>query len=508
MIDRLSEKVREQLRETPAELQASRVNVADATTASFEAYQHYFRGDQLKEAIRYDQAIEEYRRAIAIDPTFAQPHYRIAYLGVFTGMEEAERRAEMEAALRNVDRVPAKERLLFQAWKAHMDGRDDEAHALYSRVVEAFPQDKEALFMAGDLWLHADKPAEGLPYFERAAALDPSWEPALMHVVDALCALGRNDEVVRRSRAWVDKSPSAPAYRALAMAHAVTGHLDEAVVACRRALDLDGSVYSRAALAEALTLAGRYGEAEELLRPYAGPAASRFDRKQLIKPLAAALAYQGRRREALQAVDAFPQDAGAKEDWRRMMRFELTAGDGQPEVALREARGLAQAGPLEGRHLAFAMAVLGDVPGAADLAEKLPAGPEKSRTQAAIAWRSGDAGRALEMLRELSRRPEIEDRAPSLWLLARVAMEAHREAEAIAAVEALRIAPSGLWRTWAWPESLLLEARAYLALGDRARAAAIVDGLLGTWKRADPDLPLLAQARALRRKLGPSAPRL
>ena len=55
-------------RETPAELEGSRVKVADATTQSFEAYQHYFRGDQLKEAIRYVEAIAEYRKAIAIDP--------------------------------------------------------------------------------------------------------------------------------------------------------------------------------------------------------------------------------------------------------------------------------------------------------------------------------------------------------------------------------------------------------------------------------------------------------
>ena len=37
MIDRLSEQARERLRETHAEVQASRVKVADATTASFEA---------------------------------------------------------------------------------------------------------------------------------------------------------------------------------------------------------------------------------------------------------------------------------------------------------------------------------------------------------------------------------------------------------------------------------------------------------------------------------------
>ena len=44
MLDRLSEKAREKLRETPAEVGASRIAVADATTRSYEAWQHYFAG--------------------------------------------------------------------------------------------------------------------------------------------------------------------------------------------------------------------------------------------------------------------------------------------------------------------------------------------------------------------------------------------------------------------------------------------------------------------------------
>jgi serine/threonine protein kinase/tetratricopeptide (TPR) repeat protein len=504
MIDRLSERVREQLRETPAELQASRVKVADATTASFEAYQHYFRGDQFKEAIRYDQAIEEYRKAIAIDPTFAQPHYRIAYLGEFTGLDQASRRAEMEAALRHVDRVPAKERLLFQAWMAHLEHRDDDAHALYGRVVEAFPQDKEALFLAGDLYLHSDKAAEALPYFERAAALDPSWEPALMHVVDSLAMLGRTEELARRSRAWAEKAPSGSSFRALAMAQASTGHPEQAVEAARRALELDGTGYSRGSLAEALMLAERYGEAEALVRPYAGPGASRFDRLHSLKALAAAVSYQGRRREALRIVEAFPQDPDAKEDVRRALRCELTLGDGRGGPALADARALAQAGSTEGKQLALALLLLGDPESAAAVAQKLPPGIERSQYQAALAWKSGRREEALSALRELAKRTEMEPRAQSLWLLAQVALESHRDTEVVAAVEALRKAPSGLWRSWGLPQSLFREAQAHERLGNPARATETLDALLAFWKQADPDLPLLAEARALRKKLAGS----
>ncbi len=505
MIDRLSEQTREKLRcETPAELQASKVQVADATTRSFEAWQHYFRGDQLKEAIRYEPAIEEYRKAIAIDPTFALPHYRIAYLGKFTGMEESDRRSEMEAALRYVERVPQKERLLFQAWKAHMDGRDDDAHALYARVTEAFPQDKEALFMAGDLYLHADRPVEALPWFERAVALDPWWEPAMMHVMDSLVMLGRNEELVRRSRAWVEKAPSASSYRALAMAQVASGRPDDAVDAARRALELDGTSFSREYLADALLFAERYEEAEALVRPFAASTASPDERLRALEPLAAAVAYQGRRREARRIVESLPEMHGAKQDYRRLLALELALGEPDPGPTLREARELAQRGnKVEGKFLPLALVLLGDPEAAARAAEGLPPGSERGIYQAALAWRSGRREEALSSLRELAKVPEVEHRAPALWLLARVAFEAGLDPEAVAAVEALRKAPGGgLWRTWALPQGLLIEARASERLGDRDRAAQTLDRLLGVWKKADPDLPLLAEARALRRKLG------
>jgi tetratricopeptide (TPR) repeat protein len=166
MIDRLSEQTRARLRESPADVKASRVTVADATTASFEAYAQYFRGEQLKEATRYEPALDAYRKAIATDPTFALAHYQIAYLGEFTGLSAETRRAEIEAALREVGKVPEKERLLILAWKAHMDGDAPGAHALYARAVAAYPQDKETLYMAGDLHLHAEEWAAALPYFE------------------------------------------------------------------------------------------------------------------------------------------------------------------------------------------------------------------------------------------------------------------------------------------------------------------------------------------------------
>jgi tetratricopeptide (TPR) repeat protein len=509
MIDALSARARERLRgETPAEVEASSVRVADATTASFEAYQHYFRGDQLKETIRYAEAIAEYRKALAIDPGFALAHWRIAYLGEFTAMETAERRAEMALALRGVDRVPAKERLLFQAWKAHLDDRNEEAHGLYARAVEAYPQDKEVLFLAGDIYLHEDRPEEGLPLFQRAAALDPTYTPALMHVVDSLLHLGRFQELDRVAREWVARSPTAAAYWALCYAEGLAGDLDKAVAAAQRSYELDGTPASRSHYAGALIQAERYADAEALLRPSTAPGASRYERNSAWWELIGAVAYQGRRGEALRLIEELPEEWMEMPGARAAMRFELFLGDADPGPALAEARRFVQAGGKLKHEaiLPVGLVLLGAPDEAARVAGQLPPnGAMRTVYEAAAAWRAGNPERALAALREAARRPEFEARPVALFLLAHVAFEQKSYREVMEAADGLRLLPSGLWRAWGYPKVLFLEARAQEATGDVPGARRTLDRILAGWANADRDLSLAREVKSMRRRLGPGS---
>jgi tetratricopeptide (TPR) repeat protein len=417
-------------------------------------------------------------------------------------MAQRDRRAAIEAALRGVDRVPEKERLHILAWKAHMDGRDAEARELYARAVERYPQDKEALFMAGDLYLHGGSPAEALPFFERAAALDPSWEPAQMHVMDSLAETGRVDELARRAAAWVERAPTAASYRALARAHAAGGRMDDAVAAARRALALDGTSHSRGMLGEMLLAAGRYEEAEELARPLLLDPRSALDRVVAIYTLAAALAGQGRRREALEVAATFPEGGDPAYGSGRLMQIEILAGDPDATALAPEVRALGAALPGEKRRsIALTLALLGDREGAVRAHDALDGPGFRTQLDAALAWRAGDAGRMLEPLRAAARDGARPDAKGTLWLLAHAALDAGNPAEAAAAVDRLGSPDSGLLWTWGWPRALYLKAVALERLGDGSGALETVGRLLATWRRADPDLPLLAEARALDARL-------
>ncbi len=142
---------------------------------------------------------------------------------------------------------------------------------------------------------------------------------------------------------------------------------------------------------------------------------------------------------------------------------------------------------------------------AAALAAGLPEGSVIRATCAALAaWHAGRCGEALDGLRAACRRtPVLTWRVAPLHLLgeACAAEGLHEEAaSALARVERCYVWRQ-MWRSWAWPRGQLLQARALLALGERERAAAALGRLLEAWAGAEPDAPLLAEARALQAAL-------
>ncbi|HEU4385861.1 MAG TPA: tetratricopeptide repeat protein, partial [Anaeromyxobacteraceae bacterium] len=513
---------RQRLREAPAEVAASRVNVAEATSASLEAYEHYFRGGQLEERTRYDEALAEFRAALEVDPAFALAHYRIAYLGEFTGLEARERQKHIEAAVANSGKVGEKERILIRAWQAHMEKHNEEAHQIYAQAVEAWPQEKEVLYMAADLYFHEGQTEKARPLFDRALQLDPTWEPALVHLVDCLgMAVGGKEELLVRSARWVEQSPGPSSYRSLALALAQNGRLDEALQNARRAYGMEANRWTRGTLAEILCHRGAFSEVEALLEPVvanrnrstSGTATSRtlqgYERANAVGYYAAALAFQGRRREALRALETLRElpQAAAPYHEMRLQHFLGESGLNEARAEFAALLRAAQSDPKSDdkkkkEMLAALAAAVGDLEGAAVLVRSLEAGSTAEMMYRGVAaWRSRRFDEAAAALRPLSERGG-EPRAFASYLLGEVEAARGRPAEALEAMERFRGTFGGaFWKTWAWPRSLIVEARSLDALGRRAEARDKLNQLLESWKRGDRDAPILVEARALAEKL-------
>jgi tetratricopeptide (TPR) repeat protein len=505
MLDQLSEQARRKLRERKADVQASAIKVAQAVTTNLEAYQHYFVGlDCFDRPIRYpgypEDCLAEFRKAIAIDPEFAMAHYQLSRARLADVSPTAADRAAIAAAVRYSDRVPPKERMLIRAWAAHVDGKDDEAVGLYRQIVTVYPDDKQALYLAGDLPWHLDHLQDAIPYLEHVLGLDPTFEHALDHLSYSLAILGRRRELAGWVRTWSAMAPTAEILHALVQGQLGLGDAPAAVAAARRGLKTGETWQAVRDLAHALVFAGDYTALEVELRR------ARNSSPLVGVWLADVVAMQGRRAEGLAILDALgKQDLGEEiEQGRQVLRAFYLTGDGDAEAVAAEALALLRVNPRRAANLAVPLAYLGDLTSAHEMAAHLrPGSLNDGLYRALVDWKQGRPAQARARLEILeSQNPLPRSGIAPAFLRAEVAAEGGLDAEVVDALQRYQGLPlQGYWRSWAWPRSLFLLARSHERLGDRDRARKEIERLLQLWSHADAGLPLLGEAQALRSRL-------
>ena len=506
LIDRLSERTRLELQEPSAEIRSSAPRTADVMTANLEANRHYFLGLDCMERPSInpghpESCLAEFQQAVALDPGFALAHYEISRVGLYEFTPSDADRAAAAQAVRLAERLPRKERMLVLAWEAHLQGRDEDSRARYREVVAAFPEEKRALYLAGDLAFHRDDLVEAAGYFAQVLDLDPTFEFALDHLSYSLAVLGRREDLAARVKAWSSMAQTPALKRALIQAWIGLGDGAAAVAAARREMDGAEDGYALPDLARALASTGDYQALEAAL-----PA----DAKQMPLGtafwLAHARAAQGRRAAGLGVLDQLNRRPGERDSFASVhfVRALHFAGDGDAPRVWAEAKALQADDPRMAGSLAVQLARLGDMVHARELAALL--GPGTSNHELYLAMveaQEGHGAQARARLRAVEvRNPQPLGGIAPAFLRGELAAAEGLDAEAVEALRSFQgLYPVGYWRSWAWPRSLLLVARSLDRLGRREEARAEFDRFLSLWRSADAGLPSLAEARALRARL-------
>lgn len=452
--------------------------------------------------------IELLRRAIALDAGFAAAQVRLSRALDVPGQPRSEAQAAIEAALQHARRLSPRDQLLARAWKRHLEGAERGAYALCERAVLSSPDDSIALIRAAEIHHAGEDYPRALEYAERALELAPNDRHVMLLALESDLALGQSAAAEGRARAWLATTPDDAAFQAL-LGRALTAQRrgEEAVAALERAIALGGERY-RSALARSLLALGRCRDAEREASTYLEEARRSRDRLDAGEELhvaqfdvgiarwllAESFACRGRLREAWAEL----ADHGALAQARALLASgarDLPRARRELDQALRFPVRL----PLAAALLADA----GDLARAAELAEDLAPDTAQARLhRAVVAWRT----RAdLVPLREIAAGGD-----PYGALL--LAEASHARGDAGGVVDAVRrfdeargvippwgapAARLGIFVAAARPRSLLLLAKARRALGDEAGAAAAARELLGLYAEADPELPLVAEARAL-----------
>ena len=503
MVDRVSERTNRAL--APWSLRPPLKAIAPQTTRNLEAYRHYFDGLLCADRPVHGQDCSaDFREALRLDPEFALAAYQLAVWLAWNGGPLSEQRALITRAAQLASGAPEKERTLIRAWAAHLSGADDEALDLLRHAAEAWPQDKHAFYQAGDILRHRNELAEAARWFEAAIALDPQFSWALGHLAQALGALDRRAEL----RTWVarwETAPTVATLHGLSVARGWLGDVRGAAEAAQRSIMLGAGVSAQEDLFQAKLFAGEYGPVEEGARVLALPGSP--VRRIGYYGLAALEAYRGRPRAGLAVLDRMASEIPElrNDAVYHAIRADYLLGTRDRAAIWAEVEIAHALDPHLAAEHAVSLAALGDLEHAELLARELPAGSELRETVAALVrFQRGERDAALEDLRRISSRaPIFSWRISPLFLLGERLVDAGHDAEAIDVLrraQALYV-PVAMWRSWAYPRSLLLVARASQRAGRVDEARQSVERLLSDWKDAEPDAPLLKEAVELRARL-------
>ena len=517
LVDRLGATTRRRLGATEGAAPSRSRKVATITTRNVRAWDFLSRARIAFEQARLGEAEGLVEAALQEDPDFALAHYQYAIMqGYDREWPREGQHAHLEAAERLSDRLPEKERLALLAIRAQASQRWEEARRLRDEAVEAFPLDKEVQYFAGNVRYHTGAKAEAIPFFRQALRLDPAYRPAAMKLAAALLELGRVDEELAWLRDQAPLARSPEELRVLARAFLSAGLEEEAVPLLRRSVEQGGGMWPPPPLLNYLSFTGRAPEAERAAREVLAriPAEPARDRPTVVHSyryqLAEALGAQGRFRESGQVGDLIdPRPYG------NLVRRQWVAAAGQDFPGLRSATQALER--LEGfrdvpPQAAMIAAEAGRLDIAGPIARRILEGgtgadpiPAEQAFLNAIWDASEGSGEGVPgRVAAAAEVPEIAWRFPGQLVLGHFLRARGDCAAAIVAYERAR---GFKWHPLLGDRNAFLPlllhslASCYEKLGDLANARARNDEMLRLWARADPDLPLLLEAKAMRARL-------
>ncbi|MFY9675835.1 MAG: winged helix-turn-helix domain-containing protein [Terriglobales bacterium] len=464
--------MRRKLGESLSSIQKLNQPLEQVTTPSLEALQNYSAGLSIMGQGHFLAAVPLFERATAIDPNFALAYYLegIAY----EQAGDMERSAEYaKRAFSLVDHVSETERTEITAYYYRATGELDKEIDAYHWATRNYLHRWGSYNQLSLIYMDMGQFEEGLKEGQEAARLEPNVEPPYRRELDALICL--------------DRLPEA-----------------DQVAAKVRALGIEGSRIHQRFLELAYVEDDKAAIAREI-QWFAGKPEEYLS----LGLQAADMNVHGQRRQSHKLYQRAADTA-------RHLGFRYVADEYEEADALADAlSGNCQTARRLGRPV-LAMAVCGEVAAAekiaAETSKSLPNGtiwnavllPE---IQATIALHRDEPAKSVELLASAS--PYERAYPDAIYVRGLAYLRMHRGAEAAAEFQKIVDRKGANWgATWVHPNwgqryslSYLGMARGYALAGDTVSAKKTFQDFFELWKDADPDIPVLKQAKAEYAKL-------
>jgi DNA-binding winged helix-turn-helix (wHTH) protein/tetratricopeptide (TPR) repeat protein len=511
-LDAAAVSLRSKLGESLSSVEKYATPVEEATTPSLEALKAYSLGVKTHNAKGATAALPFFKRAVQLDPNFALAYRRMA--AAYWDLREAARAAEnVRKAYELREKVSERERFWIEGGYSIATGELDKAAQTYGLWQQTYPRDAQPYRSLGII----------LPYLG-------NWEKAL-------------DEL----REAVRLEPNNVAnYGNLGLAYTSLNRLDEAEAVYKQAEER--KLENEMLLQSRYRLAFLKGDAAQMAQLVSAAMGKPGYEDLLLAAQAYTEAWYGKLKNAHELT-------GRAMDSAQHNNAKETAGGYQAAAALREveagSREQARAEALAAVKLApnrdvraiaaLALARAGDAPGAEKLAAELdktfPLDTLVQRfwlpsIQAAVALQRQGPNRAIELLKVASTIELCTSTLATVYLRGEAYLMLHDGNRAAAEFQKFiehrgivvnfpwgALARLGLARAYAMQACLHVAAVGARpdAIGDRrkedgarraplqpdalAKARAAYQDFLTLWKDADPDIPILKQAKAEYAKL-------
>jgi serine/threonine protein kinase/tetratricopeptide (TPR) repeat protein len=487
-LDAAAVSLRGKLGESLSSVQKYATPVAEATTTSLEALRAYSLGQKTRNAKGETAALPFFKRAVELDPKFAMA-FRALARG-YSNVNEAGRAAEYARKAYDLrEKVSERERFSIEGfYYLTASGELEKAAQTFELWKQTYPRDE-------------------VPYVDLGfiSACRGSWEKALEESRESL-RLEPNDVTN---------------YLNLANAYTNLNRLDEAAAVYKQAEER--KLESEFLLSYRYQLAFLKGDRLQLAQSAAAAIGKPGTEDLLLASQADTEGWYGKLKNAHELTRRAMDSAQQNDAKETAATYQAAAAlreveSGNREQARAEANAALKLAPNRDVRVvaALALARAADVAGveklAAELDKTYPLDTLVQRNwlptiRAAIALERKDPNRAIELLKE-STAIELGQSTSALTIYlcpAYVRGEAYlmlHDGTAAAAEFQKFIEHRGVVANFPFGALARLQvARAYAMQGDTAKAKAAYQDFLTLWKDADPDIPILIQAKSEYAKL-------
>jgi tetratricopeptide (TPR) repeat protein/TolB-like protein len=301
-VGQLAAKVRRQLGD-PAAVTGSVRESETFTAASLEAAAVYAQAQELQWAGKFEEAVESYQRAVALDPTLGR-----AYAGLGAVSNSLGRRREAEEyykqALQRLDRMTDREKYRTRGGYYLLIRNNEKAREEMEALLAQFPADTAGLANLAVAEFNRRDMAKAVELGKQALVAMPRNVIRANNLALFEMYAGDFAAAEKQARAVLELNREFPkAHVALALAQLAAGRAEEAEQTYRTLDALPGAAkyYAAAGLADLLTYGGRLADAAIVLEraAKAEEAGSASRHARLLVMLAEVRGLQGRRNDAL-----------------------------------------------------------------------------------------------------------------------------------------------------------------------------------------------------------------